>query len=94
MMNTTAVNNTQKIFMEDHNQSSGRKFIQQTAMVGAGLMPGNPLQVFSQTNQSTYSCHLIWWGWWFVWEILKRKYNTNLCVLMVIALLLFFGHLF
>ena len=53
MMNTTAVNNTQKIFMEDNNQSSRRKFIQQTAMVGAGLMLGNPLQVFSQTNQST-----------------------------------------
>ena len=39
--------------MEDKNQSSGRKFIQQTAMVGAGLMLGNPLQAFSQTNQST-----------------------------------------
>jgi alcohol dehydrogenase (NADP+) len=51
MKNTTAVNNTQKIFMEDSKQSSRRKFIQQTAMAGAGLMLTSPLQVFSQSNQ-------------------------------------------
>jgi uncharacterized zinc-type alcohol dehydrogenase-like protein len=38
--------------MKDNNQSSRRKFIQQTAMAGAGIMLANPLQVFSQTNQS------------------------------------------
>ena len=36
----------------NNNESSRRKFIQQTAMAGAGLMLANPLQVFSQTNQS------------------------------------------
>ena len=39
--------------MEDNNQSSRRKFIQQTAIAGAGLMLANPLQVFSQSNQPT-----------------------------------------
>jgi alcohol dehydrogenase (NADP+)/uncharacterized zinc-type alcohol dehydrogenase-like protein len=37
--------------MEDNNQSSRRKFIQQTAMAGAGLMLANSLPVFSQSNQ-------------------------------------------
>ncbi len=39
--------------MKDNNQSSRRKFIQQTAMAGAGLMLANPFHIFSQTNQST-----------------------------------------
>ncbi|GAA4424209.1 NAD(P)-dependent alcohol dehydrogenase [Pontibacter saemangeumensis] len=38
--------------MESNNHSSRRKFIQQTAMAGAGLMLANTLPVFSQTNQS------------------------------------------
>ena len=37
--------------MQDNNRSSRRKFIQQTAMAGAGLMLAIPLQVFSQSNQ-------------------------------------------
>lgn len=37
--------------MEDNNQSSRRKFIQQTAMAGAGLMLANSLPGFSQSNQ-------------------------------------------
>jgi uncharacterized zinc-type alcohol dehydrogenase-like protein len=39
--------------MEDNNkQPSRRKFIQQTALVGAGLMFTGPLEVFSQTDKS------------------------------------------
>jgi uncharacterized zinc-type alcohol dehydrogenase-like protein len=37
--------------MEDNNQSLRRKFIQQTAMAGAGLMLANSLPGFSQSNQ-------------------------------------------
>jgi alcohol dehydrogenase (NADP+)/uncharacterized zinc-type alcohol dehydrogenase-like protein len=37
--------------MQDNNQSSRRKFMQQAAMAGAGLMFANPLQVFSQSKQ-------------------------------------------
>jgi alcohol dehydrogenase (NADP+)/uncharacterized zinc-type alcohol dehydrogenase-like protein len=37
--------------MQDNNQSSRRKFIQQTALAGAGLMLSSPLQFFSQSNQ-------------------------------------------
>jgi alcohol dehydrogenase (NADP+)/uncharacterized zinc-type alcohol dehydrogenase-like protein len=37
--------------MEDNNQSSRRKFIQQTAMAGAGLLLANSLPIFSQSNQ-------------------------------------------
>nr|WP_068890974.1 NAD(P)-dependent alcohol dehydrogenase [Pedobacter panaciterrae] len=37
--------------MEHNNHSSRRKFIQQSAVVGAGLVLGNPLQVFSQTDK-------------------------------------------
>ena len=37
--------------MQDNSQSSRRKFIQQTAKAGAGLMLAIPLQVFSQSNQ-------------------------------------------
>jgi uncharacterized zinc-type alcohol dehydrogenase-like protein len=40
--------------MEKNNkQPSRRKFIQQTAMAGAGILLANPLQLFSQTNNST-----------------------------------------
>ena len=39
--------------MKDNNLSSRRQFIQQTAMVGTGLMIGGPFSVFSQTNKST-----------------------------------------
>ena len=39
--------------MKDNNPSSRRQFIQQTAMVGTGLMLGCPFSVFSQTNKST-----------------------------------------
>ncbi|WP_350340123.1 twin-arginine translocation signal domain-containing protein [Paraflavitalea speifideaquila] len=48
--------------MEDNNQSSRRKFIQQTAMAGAGIMLTSPVQVFlNQINQ-------------FIWVvILNRK---------------------
>jgi alcohol dehydrogenase (NADP+)/uncharacterized zinc-type alcohol dehydrogenase-like protein len=35
--------------MNDDNHSSRRKFIQQTAMAGAGLMLANSLPVFSQS---------------------------------------------
>src|SRR4028119_38233 len=38
--------------MENNYQTSRKKFIQQTAMAGAGLMLANTLQVFAQTNQS------------------------------------------
>lgn len=37
---------------EENKQISRRKFIQQTAMVGAGLMLANPLQVLSQRESS------------------------------------------
>ena len=37
--------------MQDNNQSSRRKFIQQTTLAGAGLMLSSPLQFFSQSNQ-------------------------------------------
>ncbi|NRF40872.1 NAD(P)-dependent alcohol dehydrogenase [Pedobacter foliorum] len=37
--------------MEHNNHSSRRKFIQQSAVVGAGLVLGNPLQVLSQVNK-------------------------------------------
>ncbi|MEO6356373.1 MAG: NAD(P)-dependent alcohol dehydrogenase [Ferruginibacter sp.] len=40
--------------MKHNNQSSRRKFIQQTAMAGAGIMLAKPLQLFSQTNQSQF----------------------------------------
>lgn len=36
---------------QNNNHSSRRKFIQQTAMAGAGLMLANSLPVFSQSNQ-------------------------------------------
>lgn len=36
--------------MQDKNHQSRRKFIQQTAIVGAGVLLANPLQLFSQTN--------------------------------------------
>lgn len=39
--------------MEDNDQSSRRKFIQQTTMAGAGLLLANPLQIFSQTKNNT-----------------------------------------
>lgn len=39
--------------MEENNQSSRRKFIQQTAVAGAGLVLANPLQLFSLANQPT-----------------------------------------
>ncbi|CAN5798078.1 NAD(P)-dependent alcohol dehydrogenase [soil metagenome] len=39
--------------MKDNNETSRRKFIQQTAMAGAGLILANTLPVFSQTNKST-----------------------------------------
>lgn len=39
--------------MEDNsNQNSRRKFIQQTALAGAGLMLINPLDILAQNNQS------------------------------------------
>lgn len=38
--------------MENNNQSSRRKFIQQTSLAGAGLMLASSLQTFSQTNKS------------------------------------------
>src|SRR5688572_22673828 len=37
--------------MENNNELSRRKFVQQTALVGAGLMLANPLDVFSGTQQ-------------------------------------------
>lgn len=37
--------------MEHNNHSSRRKFIQQSAVVGAGLVLGNPLQVLSQSTK-------------------------------------------
>ena len=36
--------------MQDKNHQSRRKFIQQTSIVGAGVLLANPLQLFSQTN--------------------------------------------
>ena len=36
--------------MQDKNQQSRRKFIQQTSIVSAGVLLANPLQLFSQTN--------------------------------------------
>ena len=36
--------------MQDKNHHSRRKFIQQTSIVGAGVLLANPLQLFSQTN--------------------------------------------
>src|SRR5258708_4488095 len=39
--------------MEENNDQSRRKFIQQTAMAGAGLILASPLQLFSQTNNNT-----------------------------------------
>lgn len=38
--------------MEDNKQPSRRKFIQQSALAGAGLVLANPLQIFAQTNGS------------------------------------------
>ncbi|SFC42064.1 alcohol dehydrogenase (NADP+)/uncharacterized zinc-type alcohol dehydrogenase-like protein [Flexibacter flexilis DSM 6793] len=40
---------------EKNNASSRRKFIQQTALVGAGAMLASPLQLFSQNNELTMS---------------------------------------
>lgn len=37
---------------ENNNQNSRRKFIQQTALAGAGLMLMNPLDIVAQNNQS------------------------------------------
>lgn len=37
---------------ENNNQNSRRKFIQQTALAGAGLMLLNPLDILAQNNQS------------------------------------------
>ncbi|KLT66739.1 NAD(P)-dependent alcohol dehydrogenase [Pedobacter sp. BMA] len=37
--------------MKDNNQSSRRKFIQQTTLVGAGLILADPLRVLSQNDQ-------------------------------------------
>lgn len=39
--------------MENNNHSSRRKFIQQTAIAGAGLMIANPLRMFAQTPPMT-----------------------------------------
>lgn len=39
--------------MENNNHSSRRRFIQQTAMAGAGLMIANPLRMFAQTPPMT-----------------------------------------
>ncbi len=39
--------------MDKYNQTSRRKFIQQTAMAGAGLMFANPLRMFAQTPPLT-----------------------------------------
>jgi uncharacterized zinc-type alcohol dehydrogenase-like protein len=39
--------------MESNNHSSRRKFIQQSAVVGAGLMLADPLQILAQTDQKT-----------------------------------------
>jgi alcohol dehydrogenase (NADP+)/uncharacterized zinc-type alcohol dehydrogenase-like protein len=54
MKNTTAVTKYEKrFFMEDNNQSSRRKFIQQTTMAGTGLLLVNPWHIFSQNNNQT-----------------------------------------
>lgn len=37
--------------MQDKNHQSRRKFIQQTSIIGAGVLLANPLQLFSQTNK-------------------------------------------
>jgi aryl-alcohol dehydrogenase-like predicted oxidoreductase len=37
---------------KSNNQSSRRRFLQQTALTGAGLMLANPLSLFSQINSS------------------------------------------
>ncbi|WP_426095586.1 NAD(P)-dependent alcohol dehydrogenase [Flavobacterium sp. DSR2-3-3] len=37
--------------MQDKNHQSRRKFIQQTSIVGAGVLLANPLKLFSQTNK-------------------------------------------
>lgn len=37
--------------MQDKNDQSRRKFIQQTSIIGAGVLLANPLQLFSQTNK-------------------------------------------
>src|SRR6187431_2793533 len=39
--------------MKDNHQSSRRKFIQQTAITGAGFMFADSLTAFSQSNQSS-----------------------------------------
>ncbi len=39
--------------MDKYNQTSRRKFIQQTAMAGAGLMLANPLRMFANTPPMT-----------------------------------------
>ena len=36
--------------MKEKNDQSRRKFIQQTSIVGAGVLLANPLQLFSQIN--------------------------------------------
>ncbi|WP_026464445.1 aldo/keto reductase [Adhaeribacter aquaticus] len=38
------------MFNQENNQSSRRKFIQQTAMAGAGLILINPLRMFAQAQ--------------------------------------------
>ncbi|MDQ1095900.1 MULTISPECIES: NAD(P)-dependent alcohol dehydrogenase [Chryseobacterium] len=38
----------------NNNQNSRRKFIQQTALAGTGLMLINPLQILAKNNQSKY----------------------------------------
>jgi len=42
-----------KVPMKNNNNSSRRRFIQQTAMAGAGLMIANPLRMFAQTPPMT-----------------------------------------
>jgi alcohol dehydrogenase (NADP+) len=38
--------------MQNMNNQTRRKFIQQASLVGAGVLIANPIQLFSQTNKS------------------------------------------
>ncbi|MEO8414321.1 MAG: twin-arginine translocation signal domain-containing protein [Ginsengibacter sp.] len=43
---------------EQNNNNSRRKFIQQTAIAGAGIMLAHPIALFSQTNKTKLMSNL------------------------------------